>query len=70
MNRTEHGLSWQDDELALVTSCSGAQIDEEFIITAGEMRRCPVCNHCVTLVWDVYAKTVPDSELTMGCPDD
>jgi hypothetical protein len=65
-----HRLGWQEQELARVTSCDGDLIYDEFIITPGEMRRCPVCNKCVTLVWDVYAKTVKDSELTMGCDDD
>jgi hypothetical protein len=66
----EHRLGWQDDQMANVTSCGGELIDGGFLVVPYEMRRCPVCNHCVTLVWDVYAKTVPESELIMGCPDD
>lgn len=65
--QVQHGLGWQDEQMAEVTSCDGVRLSEPFVIIADATeppRQCPRCGAWLRLEWIVRPITVmpPDEE--------
>lgn len=65
-----HVLGWQDDRTANVETCEETRLppERQFLVTADEPRRCPVCLRWLLLKWDVEAVPIGEVEEIVGRP--